>query len=411
MKRAQITWMAVVAVASATILPGGELASDSARGHWVATWAAPPQASGPAQTPPRAFANETVRQIVHISVGGRSLRVRFSNAFGAKPLRIGAAHIALHAEEASIVPASDRTLTFSGQPSITVPTGAVALSDPVALAVPSRADLAVSIYVPEDTGPATYQDAAQQTSYISTPGDFTGATSLPVAQTSLSRFWLTVVEAAPRERVGAVVAIGDSITVGGRSTVDANRRWPDLLSARLNPVHGRPRLGVLNQGIGCNRLLFDFCGPNGAGRFDRDVLAVTGATHVVVAFGLVDIILPTAFGFPDQIVSADEIIVGLRQLIERGHAQDLKVYGATITPVGGSPFPGVFTPENEAKRQAVNHWIRTSGAFDGVIDFDRAIRDPADPTRILAAYDSDGIHPSDAGYQAMANAIDLSLFR
>jgi lysophospholipase L1-like esterase len=413
MTRARITWITAAAVAAglATAASGWALPSDSPGGGWVATWSAAPAASGPAGTPPRAFENETIRQVVHISAGGRRLRVRLSNAFGAKPLRIGAAHIALHAEGSEIVPGSDRTLTFGGRPSITVPTGAVAVSDPVALVVPSRADLAVSVYLPENTGPATYHDFGNQTSYISTPGDFTGATSLPVATTTLSRFWLTVVEALPWERVGAVVAIGDSITDGARSTLDANRRWPDLLSARLNPRFGRPRLAVLNQGIGCGRLLRDFCGPNGAGRFDRDVLAVTGATHVISALGLVDIILPTAFGFPDQIVSADEIILGLQQLIVRAHAEGLVIHGATITPVGGSVFPNVFTPENEAKRQAVNHWIRTSGAFDGVIDFDRAIRDPADPTRMLAAYSSDdGVHPNDAGYAAMANSIDLSLF-
>jgi lysophospholipase L1-like esterase len=412
MKRAQITWTAVVIAAWAATLTGAEIDTGAAPPHWVATWGAAPMASGPAGTPPRAFANETIRQVVHISAGGRALRVRFSNAFGAQPLRIGAARIALHAGEASIVPGSDRVLTFGGQASIKVPTGAVALSDPVALAVPSQADLAVSLYLPEDTGPATYHDFGNQTSYISTPGDFTDAVTLPVAETTLSRFWLTVVEAAPRDPVGAVVAIGDSITDGAASTLGANRRWVDRLSARLNPVSGRPRLGVVNQGIGCGRLLLDFCGPNASGRFDRDVLAVTGASHVVVALGLVDIILPTAFGFPDQIVSADEIILGLRQVVARAHAQGLKVYGATITPVGGSIFGGVFTPENEAKRQAVNHWIRTGRAFDAVIDFDRAIRDPADPTRMLPAYSSaDGVHPSDAGHQAMANSIDLSLFR
>jgi lysophospholipase L1-like esterase len=401
---------AAVAAVSVTLAAGAELASD-AREPWVATWAAAPMASSPAGTAPRAFENETVRQVVHISAGGRRLRVRLSNAFGARPLRIGAAQVALHAEAASIVPGSSRPLTFGGHTSITIPTGAVVVSDPVALAVPSRADLAVSVYLPENTGPATYHDFGNQTSYISVPGDFTSAITLPVAEPTFSRFWLTVVEAAPRDRVGAVVAIGDSITDGGRSTLDANRRWPDLLSARLNPAGGRPRFGVVNQGIGCGRMLWDFCGPNGSGRFDRDVLAVTGATHVIVALGLVDIILPTAFGRPEEIVSAEEIITGLRQLVERARAQGLKVIGATITPVGGNRVPGVFTPENEAKRQAVNRWIRTGGAFDGVVDFDRVLREPTDPTRIQTIYDSDdGIHPSDAGYQAMANAIDLSLF-
>jgi lysophospholipase L1-like esterase len=288
----------------------------------------------------------------------------------------------------------------------------VALSDPVSLDVPSRGDLTVSVYVPNNTGAATYHESSDQTTYITGPGDFTGALDLDVLETTVSRFWLSGVEVDARERVNTVVALGDSITEGFGSTVDANHRWPDFLSARFNPRFGHPRLAVVNQGIGCSRLLFDFCGPNGAGRFDRDVLAVTGVTHVILALGLNDIGLPTVAGIPSQIVSANTIIIGLDQLIERAHAQGLLIYGATLTPIGASVYPGYFTPENEAKRQAVNHWIRTSGAYDAVIDFDAAVRDPGDPTRLLPAYASgDGTHPNDVGYEAMANAIDRSLFR
>jgi lysophospholipase L1-like esterase len=288
----------------------------------------------------------------------------------------------------------------------------VALSDPVSLDVPTRSDLAVSVYVPQNTGPATYHESSEQTSYISVPGDFTGAADIPVAETTISRFWVSVVEVMVRDEVGTLVTLGDSITEGFRSTIDTHRTWPDLLSARLNSRSGPPRLAVVNQAIGCSRLLFDFCGPNGAGRFDRDVLAVTGVTHVVVALGLNDIGLPIVAGIPSQVVSADAIIVGLSQLIERAHEKGLSILGATITPVGTSTFPGFFTPENEAKRQAVNQWIRTSRAFDGVIDFDRVLRDPDQPNRLLPAFNSgDGVHPNDAGYLAMANAIDLSFFR
>ncbi|HMF59137.1 MAG TPA: SGNH/GDSL hydrolase family protein, partial [Vicinamibacterales bacterium] len=360
----------------------------------------------------RAFEDQTIRHVVHVSVGGRRVRVRLSNTFGAAPLLIGSAHVALHGDGASIVPGSDRTLTFSGQPSITIPTGALALSDPVNLDVPARGDLAVSVYVPENTGPATFHESSEETAYISAPGDFTGSADVPVAEATVSRFWLSAVEVSTREEVGTLVTLGDSITEGFQSTIDAHRSWPDLLSARLNPRSGPPRLAVMNQGIGCSRLLFDFCGPNGAGRFDRDVLAVTGVTQVIVAYGLNDIGLPIVAGIPSQVVSASTVIVGLSQLIERAHEKGLAIYGATITPVGTSIYPGFFTPENEAKRQAVNRWIRTSRKFDGVIDFDRAVRDPGQPNRLLAAYDSgDGVHPSDAGYAAMANAIDLSLFR
>lgn len=199
---------------------------------------------------------------------------------------------------------------------------------------------------------------------------------MPIVETTDSRFWLSVIEVKSPGKVPAVVTIGDSITEEFGSTIDANHRWPDFLSARFNPSSGAPRLAVVNQGIGCSRLLFDICGPNAAGRFDRDVVTVTGATHVVAALGLNDIGLPGLIGAFDQIVSADEIIVGLRQLIERAHAKDLVIYGATITPIGSSTTPGFFTPENEAKRQAVNHWVRNGRAFDGVIDFDAAVRDP-----------------------------------
>lgn len=403
--------VAVLAVASVVPAAGS---NDWPFTHWVATWTTAPMPPTSVFPPrPTALENQTVRHIVHVSVGGRRVRVQLSNAFGGTPLRIGSAHVALHDTEASIVPDSDRALTFSGQSSITIPKGAVALSDPVSLAVPTHGDLAVSIYVPENTGLPTFHAASQQTNYISGPGNFTDATTMPVERSTTSQFWLSAVDVSTIERVGAIVALGDSITLGARSTLGANRTWPDVLSARLNPRFGLPRLAVVNQGIGCNRLLWDICGQNGAARFERDVLAVTGVSHVVVALGLNDIGLPTVVpGWPTaEIVTAQEIIVGLSQLIARAREKGIAIYGATITPVGSSTFPGFFTPENEAKRQEVNQWIRTSRAFDGVIDFDKAVRDPAKPTHLLATYSSDdGLHPNDAGYQAMANAIDLSLF-
>lgn len=382
--------------------------------NWVATWGAPPMSATSAGQPARSFENQSIRQIVHISAGGSRVRVRFSNEFGAQPLRIGAAHVALASSGAAIVAGSDRTLKFGGLPAINIPAGAAALSDPVDLPVLSRSDLTISLYVPNNTGPVTYHDSNSQTAYISSAGDFTASASFPTSETSVSRYFLTSVDVAVPAilgRVNSLAILGDSITEGFRSTTDANHRWSDFLSERLNARYGRPQLGIVNQGIGCGRLLYDFCGPNGAARFDRDVLAVTGRAYVINALGLVDIILPGAFGIPDQTLTSGEIIQGLKQVIERSHAQGLKIYGATILPFGVSSFPGVFTPENEAKRQDVNRWIRTSGAYDAVIDFDAAMRDPADPTKIVAAYVSDdGIHPNDTGYEVMANSINLSLF-
>jgi len=368
-------------------------------------------APGSAFAPPAIFENQTIREIAHISVGGRRVRVKLSNTFGATPLLIGAAHVAVHDSGASIVPGTDRTLKFSGQASISIPAGALALSDPVDLEVPSLSNLAVTIFVPNNTGAATYHESANQTAYISGPGNFTSATALPTQRTATSWYWLSGIEVLPRVKLGAVVVTGDSIAEGGRSTDDANRRWTDVLSARLNPQGGRARIGVLNQAIGCSRLLRDFCGPAGAARFDRDELAQTGVTHVIIALGLVDIVFATVSNDPSQAVTADEVITGLRQLIERTHAKGLKAYGATLTPNEGSTFSGFFTPENEAKRQVVNRWIRTSGAFDAVLDFDRVVRDPTHPARLLPIYASDDLtHLSDAGYEAVGNSIDLSLF-
>lgn len=380
--------------------------------HWVATWSASPVPPGSTFNPaPPPFDNQTIRHIVRVSAGGWQVRARFSNAFGTTPLRIGAAHIARHANDAAIVPGTDHALTFGGLPTITVPAGAVVVSDPVDFDVPTHGQLAVSLYVPEPTGAPTYHEVTRQTSYVSEPGNFAGDTEFPVAQSTVSRYFLSVVEVLTRLDVGAVVAFGDSITVGAASTVDQYRTWPDVLSSRLNP-HGFTRVAVINQGVGCGRLLFDQCGQNGSARFDRDVLTASGARHVIVALGLNDIGIPVILNRPAQLVSAADIIVGLRQLIERARAQRLRVHGATITPVGSSIVPGFFTPENEAKRQAVNAWIRTSAEFDSVIDFDAVVRYPVQPTRLHPDFSSpDGIHPNDEGYQAMANAINLSLFR
>ena len=377
--------------------------------HWVATWATAPvsQAPGAAVN----LDNQTLRQIVHISIGGERLRIKVSNAFGTVPLIVGAGHVARRDADERIVPGSGGALTFGGSPDITIPAGAIALSDPVRIDAPALSDLAVDLYLPGDTGattsPLTEHTGALQTNYVSSPGDFTGATAFPVASTRASWFFLTGVEVTARDDTGAIVALGDSITDGTRSTPNSNRRWPDDLARRIMAQPGHREMGVVNLGIAGNRVLNDVAGPNAQSRCDRDVIAQTSATHVIVLEAINDI------GFqnfnPAFAVSAEDIIAGHRQLIARAHARGLKIIGATLTPVEGSLY---FAPETEAKRQAVNAFIRGSGAYDAVIDFDLVTRDPAQPTRFLPAFDSgDHLHPSDVGYQAMADAIDLRLFR
>jgi lysophospholipase L1-like esterase len=413
LRRLSLTVVAAVAFAVATLAanPAALAGPGNGNEHWVGTWST-------AMHPPDAgfgitnagFNNQTLRQIVHTSVGGDQVRVKLSTN-GASALVIGAAHIALRDAGDAIVPGSDRTLTFSGNPVITIPTGAQILSDPVNLNVPVLGDLAVSIFVPGITGPATWHFEALQTSYISPPGDFTASAVMPVGTTTTQAwFWLAAVEVTASKQTGAIVCLGDSITDGTASTPDTNNRWPNHLARRLIAQPGNHKMGVLDEGIAGNRILHDIIAPNALARLDRDVLTQTGVTHVIVLEGINDIGF-SAF-LPAEAVTADEIIAGHQQLIERAHARGLMIYGATLTPFAGTMFPGYFTAAGEAKRQAVNAWIRTSGEYDAVIDFDLVTRDPNDPTFLFPAYDSgDGLHPSDAGYEAMGNAIDLKLFK
>ncbi|HSR99952.1 MAG TPA: SGNH/GDSL hydrolase family protein [Kofleriaceae bacterium] len=393
------------------LLVGAVLADDrdDNRGErWVGTWATAPVSQPPGATV--NINNQTLRQIVHISVGGERVRVKLSNAFGTVPLIIGATHIARRDVNERIIDGG-REVTFGGRPDITIPAGAIALSDPVRFDARALSDVAIDIYLPGDTGattsPLTRHTGALQTNYLSTPGDFTGAVEFPVAATRASWFFLTGVEVSARDEVGAIVALGDSITDGTRSTPDTNRRWPDDLARRIMAQPGHRHMGVLNLGIAGNRVLNDGAGPNAQSRADRDVLIQSSASHVIVLEAINDIGLQNFD--PAQAVSADDIIAGHRQLISRAHARGLKVIGATLTPIEGSAY---FAPETEAKRQAVNAFIRSGRAYDAVIDFDLVTRDPAQPTRFLPSFDSgDHLHPSDTGYQAMADAIDLRLFR
>jgi len=407
------TAAALLGLALSTALWAG---GKSGRGqtHWVATWASSPcpQDPDPAQMRSRRleFENQTVRAIVHISLGGARFRVRLSNVFGARPVSIGSAHLALRAAGSRIRPESDRALTFSGRPAITIPPGALVLSDPVDLAAPALSDLAVSFYLPSVTVATTLHYSAMQTSYV-LPGDAPGALEAPEGPTLWSWPFLTGVDVLAPPSSGAIVAFGDSITDGSRSTEDANRRWPDVLARRLQAQPATSRLAVVNAGIGGNRILHDGAGPAGPqygpsalARFERDALAQPGVEWIVVIEGVNDIGHPGGAAPLSETVTAEDMIAGLRQLIERAHERGIRILGGTILP-----FPD--SPAQETQRQAVNEWVRSSRAFDAAIDFDKIVRDPQEPGRLLAAYDSgDHLHPNDAGHEAMGAAVALSLF-
>ncbi len=406
----------------ATAASAQESVTAAPPGHWIATWAASPHRiitfipNGSLTTPIR---DQTLRQRVHISVGGRSFRVRFSNEFGAAPLLIGAASVALPGRDSAVQEGSIRRLTFGGATSIVVPPGAPALSDPVPLTVPDGGDLVVNLYLPDSTRVETMHATGEQTGYLSRPGDFTAAADMPIASTTESRLFLSEVDVVAEPPVGVIVAFGDSITDGANSTSGANHRWPDVLFGRLHAAaHGAPVPAVVNEGISGNQLLRDLMGVSALARFDRDVLSVPGVREVIVLIGINDIGTPgSRFGGGPPIEGAAEeptlatLIAGYRQLIERAHERGLRIFGATLTPFEGTAN-GYYTPQKSALRQAVNQWIRTSGEFDGVIDFDAATRDQLHPGRMRAEYDSgDHLHPNDAGYRAMGNAVDLSSLR
>jgi lysophospholipase L1-like esterase len=344
--------------------------------------------------------DQTVRNVVFLSAGGSAVRVRLTNTFGTQSIHIGRASVGVQGADAEVAPGTLRPLSFGGRPDITIPAGAQAFSDPVSLSVAGLTNLLVSVYVPEATGPVTQHPFTAQ-------GNFLAAGDRALAPSGASYegipCWLLVdgvdVRASARV-IGTVVAFGDSITDTAATTGNANRRWPDDLARRLAALRG-PTLSVANAGLGGNRLLAPrdnepFYGVAGLARLDRDVFGQTGVRDVIMLIGVNDI------GFS---ASADAIIAGYQQVIVQTHARGLRIFGGTITPFGGSFLD---TPDRVATRAAVNAWVRTSGAFDGVIDFDRALADPANPGAMRAAYDSgDHLHPNDAGCQAMADAIDL----
>ena len=375
--------------------------------HWIGTWTAAP-APGEAG----AISNQTLRMNPRVSIGGDRVRVRISNAYGTRPLLVGAAWLGLRDKGPAVMPDSHRKLTFGGAESATIAAGSFLASDPVAFDLPPLADIAVSIYLPGDL-PLSFGITgryARQTNYISPPGNFASSAVMPVGSITGEWFFVSGVDVLASPEMGAVVALGDSLTDANISTMDAFCRWPDQLARRLHARRGGRPMAVMNQGLGGNRILHDIRGDSGLRRFDRDVIAQPGVTHVIVMLGTND--LRNRWAKPEEEVTADQMIAGLKQLAVRAQSAGIKIFGATLTPFENETFlPGAWTPIREQTRQTVNEWVREGGAFDAVIDFDRALRDPEHPTSMLPIYDcGDHLHPSDLGYNKMGDAIDLSLF-
>ena len=378
--------------------------------HWVATWATSPVFASNTTGKFEATAADgiTLRQIVHISLGGSSFRVQFTNEFGTADLKIGAASMAT-VGAAGALTSTAMPVTFGGQASVTIPAGAMIVSDPVSLKVAALSDLAVSLFLPPQTIDAITQHSFADTTSYRVSGNSVTAPTLTDAKTFTTWMFLKGIAADAPANAASIVTFGDSITDGALSTKDTNHRWPDILAARLQANAATRNLGIDNQGIGGNRVLHDTTGPNMLARFDRDVIAQPGVKYLIVMEAINDIGHSFDPGKAYDPITADDLIVGYKQLIERAHEHGIKVFGATLTPYVGAKYQ---SPAGEAARQAVNEFIRHGGAFDGVIDFDQVTRDPANPGTFLPAYDSgDHLHPKDAGYKAMGESIDLKLFR
>jgi lysophospholipase L1-like esterase len=377
--------------------------------QWVGTWASAPLLDAHAKhaedlIAPGAQPGVTLREVVHVSMGGETLRVRFSNLYGTSPLLIGAAEIAQTQKGAAIVPGTGKPLTFHGQPSVSIPPGALAVSDPTSFQFAALSDLTVSFYLPSPSGPITEHQLGNATSYHA-PGNVVSSVALESPTTLTSWEYLNGIDTLAPANAAAVITIGDSITDGAKSTIDTNQRWPDELARRLQADPKYRKLSVLNEAISGNQILRDGAGVNALARFDRDVIAQSGAKYLLILEGINDI--GRLHSFPDSTTAA-ELIFALDQMIVRAHAHGIAVIGCTLTPYHGA---GYYTENGEAIRKAVNDWIRTGGAFDGFVDLEAAVRDPNHPDTFLPADDpGDHLHPNDAGYKAMGDAIDLKLF-
>ena len=401
-------WLSVTAGLVFLIAASGAgTAQSTEKVEWVGTWAASPMlALGGFTVHP--FAATTLREIVHVSNGGDQIRIRFTNELGSDPLTISDAHAALSAGGAAIKEGTDHAVTFGGATSVRIAPGAAVFSDPVPLAVPALSDVAISFYLPNQIMRAeTYHAFADQDNFLA-DGDVAGASSLPQPTTTTSWYFVDGVDVPAENGSRSIVTLGDSITDGAHSTLNANLRWPNVLANRLKQEHGMENVSVLDEGIGGNRVLNETAGPSALSRLDRDVLAQNGVKYVIVLESINDIGRLAHLTAPEDDINAQQLEFALKQIADAAHEHGIKAIGATLTPYGGANY---YSEKGEQVREAVNDWIRTSGTFDGVIDFDQITRDPQKPTWFNPAYDSgDHLHPGDEGYKAMGAGIDLKLF-
>jgi lysophospholipase L1-like esterase len=388
--------IAVASAAPVTAEPSPNAAppSASATTDQVVTWGASADRTG------GTFTAQTVRNIVHTSTGGTNVRVSLSNVFGDRAVTFDSVYVGVQDSGAAVVAGTNHRATFGGSTSVTVPNGAETLSDPIPVDIPADTNLAVSVHIAGASGNLTGHNLAMQTSYVSATGDFAAdTTGAAFTQTTSHWYWVDALVVDKPEQVDTVATLGDSITDGAGGTANTNHRWPDLMADRIAGQPGPHQFGVMNEGISGNRVLTDGAGVSAQARFDRDVLSQPDVRTVIVMEGINDI-------GGGQATSSDQLIQAYRSLIARAHADHTCIVGATLTPFEGA---GYYSEAKEEIREQVNEWILTSGEFDGTIDFDKATRDPANPKRFLPAYDTgDHLHPSDAGYQAMADSIDLS---
>ncbi len=395
----------ILFLTTAVVTPFAQ-AQDHSDPRWLTTWTASPSTL-PGQTDPENNPDEqTLRLIIHTSAGGDSVRIRLSNTHGNGPITLGAASIALQSEGASIRSGTSASLSFSGSDAITIPKGAVVFSDPISYTVPEMTNLSISLYLPDAPGFLTAHALSNQTNYVAANGDQTRALNLTDVTETPAWPLLTAIDVISAESLSAIAMVGDSITDGWGSTVSANQRWPNHFARRLFADTTAQNYAVVNAGISGNRVTTEgngLFGENLQARFERDVLALSNVTHMVLMEGINDIGMSPS----GSLISSADVIAGYKQLIVRAHASGIKVIGATLTPYEDAAY---YTAEGEAVRQKVNTFIRESGAFDGVIDFERAVQDPSKPSRILPAFTEDNLHPNDAGYKAMAEIVDLSLF-